>query len=146
MSQSALRVGSQEVAWIWDKRPPPANPATPRPTPGRGEDVCTIGDTATTGDAEPVVNVFPYPVVEEVTTADIGDTTAARPPSAAVVGEGEAEFGLGCAPLAAGCPPGKLAKVGGGKAPLPCPGTPKLWALPLYSSPKLSAITYELTS
>lgn len=111
-----------------------------------------MGGTDTTGDEEPVVNVFPYPVVEEVTadirdtTAGVGDTTAARPPSAAVVGEGEAEFGLGWAPLAAGCPPGKLAKVGGGKAPLPCPGTPKLWALPLYSSPKLSAITYELTS
>lgn len=146
MSQSALRVGSQEVAWIWDKRPPPANPATPRPTPDRGEDVCTIGDTATTGIEEPEVNVFPNPVAEEV-TADIGDTTAVRPPSAAVVGEGEAEFGLGCAPLAAGCSPGKeLAKVGSGKAPLPCPGTPKSWELPLYSSPKLSAIAYELAS
>lgn len=92
LSQSVLRVGSQEVAWIWDRRPAPTTPATPptpSPTPGRGEEVCTVGDTATTGGEEPGVNVFPKTAGVAV-TADIEATTAVRPLCAAAAGGGEA--------------------------------------------------------
>lgn len=55
-----------------------------------------MGDTARTGGEGPELNAFPKPMAEEA-TAEIGDTTAARPPGAAgvVAGEGEAELGLG---------------------------------------------------
>lgn len=93
LSQSVLRVGSQEVAWIWDRRPAPATPPTPSPTPGRGEEACRVGDTATTGGEEPGVNVFPNPAVVAV-TADIGATKAVRPLCAAAAGGGEAGLEL----------------------------------------------------
>lgn len=93
LSQSVLRVGSQEVAWIWDRRPAPATPATPSPTPGRGEDECTVGDTATAGGEEPGVKVFPNPAGLAV-TAEIGATTAVRPLCAAAARGGEAGLAL----------------------------------------------------
>lgn len=139
LSQSVLRVGSQEVAWIWDRRPAPATPATPSPTPGRGEEGW-MGDTATTGGEEPGVNVFPNPTGVAV-TADMGATTAVRPLCAAAAGGGEAGLELEGAPLAAEGPTGtEFAKVGSGAAPLPGPGTPEPRAPPLDSSPKLSAM------
>lgn len=143
LSQSVLRVGSHEVAWIWDRRPAPATPATPNPTPGRGEDACRVGDTATTGGEEPGVIVLPKPAGVAV-TADIGATTAARPLCA---GEGEAELALEWAPLAAECPTGReLVKVGNSEAPLLCPVTPKPRAPPLDCSPKLSAMARGLVT
>lgn len=141
LSQSVLRVGSQDVAWICDRRPAPATPATPSPTPGRGDDVCTVGDTATTGgEEEPGVKMFPNPSGVAV-TADRGATTAVRPLCAAAAGGGEAGLELECAPMAPDCVPGtELAKVGSSGAPLPCPVTLKPRAPPLDSSPKLSAM------
>lgn len=91
LSQSVLRVGSQEVAWIWDSRPPPA---TPNPTPGTGEDACAMGDTATTGGEEAGVKVSPKPAAVGVTAAT-GATKAVRPLCATAAGGKEAEEVLG---------------------------------------------------
>lgn len=92
LSQSVLRVGSQKVAWIWDRRPAPATPAippTPSPMPGRGDEECTVGDTATTGGEEPGVNMFPR-LAGEAVTADIGANAAGRPLCATAARGGEA--------------------------------------------------------
>lgn len=146
LSQSVLRVGSQDVAWIWDRRLAPATPPTPRPMPGRGEEACTVGDTATTGGEDPVVNAFPNATGVAV-TADIGATTAVRPLCATAATGGEAGFGLEWAPLAVEYPPGsELVKVGSNDAPPPWPVTPKPRAPPLDSSPKLSAMAWTLAS
>lgn len=129
LSQSALRVGSQEAAWIWERRPPPA---TPSPTLARGKDVCTTGGTGTTGTEESGVNEFPKPTA--AVTAGTGATV--RPACAGEAGGGEARSEPDGTPLAPGCPSGReLAKVGS-----PCPVTPKPWASLLHSSPKLSAM------
>ena len=93
LSQSVLSVGSQEVAWIWDRRPPPATPATPSPTLGRVEGACEIGDTATKGGAVLGVYEFPKQTGVEV-TAEMGATTEVRPLCVAAAGGGKAELGL----------------------------------------------------
>lgn len=137
LSQSVLRVGSQEVAWIWDRRPAPATPATPPRT---------VGDTATTGDEEPAAKKeFPNPTGGAV-TADTGAAAAVRPLCAAAARGGEAGLELDWAPLAAGCPPGReVAKVESSEAPLPGPVTPKPRAPPPDCSPKLSAMAHKAT-
>lgn len=136
LSQSVLRLGSHEVAWIWDRRPAPATPPTPSPTPGREEETCRLGYTDTTGGEEKAAGV--------AVTADIGATRADRPLCAAAVGGGEAGLELEGAPLDVGCPPGReLAKVGSIEASLLCPVTPKPRAPPLDCSPKLSAMAHK---
>lgn len=138
LSQSVLRVGSQEAAWIWDRRPPPATPATPSPTLGSGRDVCTTGGRGTTGTEESGVYEFPKPTA--AVTAETGATV--RPACAGEAEGGEARLELDGTPLAPGCPSGReLAKVGS-----PCPVTPKPWASLLNSSPKLSAMMRQLAA
>lgn len=141
LSQSVLTVGSQDVAWIWDRRPAPATPPTPSPTPVRAE-ACTVGETATMGGEEPWLKVLPKPV-GATATADMGGggTTTGRPLCAAAAGGGEAGWTLECAPLVAECPTGKeLAKVGRSGTPLLGAVTPKPSAPPSDSSAKVSAM------
>ena len=94
LSQSVLRVGSQGVVWIWDRRPAPATPPTPSAIPERGEEVCRLGDTATTGGRAPGLNVVPTPAAVAV-TADMGAITVVRPLCATAAGGGKAGMELG---------------------------------------------------
>lgn len=88
-----LRVGSHEVAWIWDRRPAPAAPPTPSPSPGRDEEVCTVEDMAKMGGEEPGMNALPK-AIGVAATADMGVTTEVRPLGAAAAGGGEVGLAL----------------------------------------------------
>lgn len=141
LSQSVLTVGSQEVAWIWDRRPAPATPPTPSPTPERAE-ACKVGETATMGGEGPWLKVLPKPI-GATATADMGGggTTAGRPLCAAAAGGGEAGWTIEWAPLVAECPTGReLAKVGRSGTPLLGAVTPKPSAPTSDSSAKVSAM------
>lgn len=146
LSQSVLRVGSHEVAWIWDRRPAPAAPPTPSPSPGRDEEVCTVWDMAKMGGEEPGMNALPKPI-GVAATADMGATTAVRPLGAAAAGGGEVGLALEWATIAGECPPGReLGKVGNNGTPLPCPVTSKPRAPLADSSPKRSAMARKLVT
>ncbi|TNN53061.1 hypothetical protein EYF80_036754 [Liparis tanakae] len=83
LSQSVLRVGSHDVAWIWDSRSAPATP----PNPGSTEEACRLGDTAMTEGEEPGANALAKPLT---VGAAAGGTGAARPLCAAAAGGAEA--------------------------------------------------------
>lgn len=124
LSQSVLSVGSQDVAWIWDRRPAPA---TPSPTPGRGEEGCREWDMATTGGEEPGLKLFPNPT-------GWGRGVAEERPLCPGRG-GEAEPEPEPEPELEGAAVGEFVKVGNSEAPLPGPRAPLL-----DSSAKLSAM------
>lgn len=119
LSQSVLRVGSQDVAWIWDRRPAPAKlggaPVTPRPMLGGSEGGTAAGAemlelTAWLSTATP----GPLSKTEVMLCAIAGGGTAARPVSAAAAGGGEA----GLAPLVE-CPGKEWPKLADNWAPAP---------------------------
>lgn len=124
LSQSVLSVGSQDVAWIWERRPAPARfagaPGSPRPMLG-GRDGVTDAST------EPVELTTPLSWLsrsEVMWCATPGDA-AARPVSAATAGGGEAGK--------------KWPKLGTTWAPLP-------WLDATASSPASSAMVSRLCS
>lgn len=124
LSQSVLSVGSQDVAWIWDRRPAPARfagaPVNPRPMLG-GRDG---GMAASTEPVEFTTPLSWLSMSEVMWCATPGDA-AARPVSAATAGGGEAGK--------------KWPKLGNTGAPLP-------WLDATASSPALSAMVSELCS
>ena len=137
LSQSVLKVGSQDVAWIWDKRPAPATPATPNPIPlGSAAVVATLvgtgmGKPTAVLRTPPTMFPKPLPTAKDVVSVEPGAITA-RPVSAAAAGGGEA----GLAALVE-CPGSELPKLGNSGVPLPwLPTTPKPIA-PFVSSPKI---------
>lgn len=133
LSQSVLSVGSQDVAWIWDRRPAPARlggaPWTPKPMLGGKGGGRTAGPERLEFTAW--LRTATLSMTEVILCAMAGDT-AARPVSAAAAGGGE----VGLAPLAV-CPGRECPKLADSWAPLP-------WLVPtapLGPSPTLSAIS-----
>lgn len=118
LSQSVLSVGSQDVAWIWERRPAPARfagaPVSPRPMLG-GRDGGTV---ASTGPVELTTPLSWLSMSVVMWCATPGDA-AARPVSAATAGGGEDGK--------------KWAKLGNTWAPLP-------WLDATASSPASSAM------
>lgn len=140
LSQSVLKVGSQDVAWICDKRPAPATPATPKPMPpGRAVFVATwveagAGKPITVLRPPTILLPNPLPTADVVVSVELGAITA-RPVSAAAAGGGEA----GLAALVE-CPGSELPKLGNRGVPLPWLLTTPKPTVPFVSSPTLSAI------
>jgi len=122
LSQSVLNVGSQEVAWIWDRRPAPAG--TPDPIPG-GRD----GGRAP-GSVESSAWVSrPSPLsTAGLMVCGIPGAITDRPVSAR--GGGDADE----------CPGPELPKLAENCAPWPCTDPTEPLA---FSSPTLSAIVDE---